>query len=93
MEAASIAEVSGVDPNKEVECTFEEAYGVGGQKAKRFPQGKFAAESSKSQQKPLSPFGAGDYPAYYEQQKKRSNAARSEDAAKWTEFERNQWGK
>ena len=93
VEAASIAETNSVDPNKDMECTFEEAYGIGGQKAKRITQGKFAAESSKSQPQPLSPFGDGDYPAYYDEQKKRSAAANSRDAAAWAEFERHQWGR
>ena len=85
MKAASIEETNCVDPNKDVECTYAEAYGVGDQKSKCIQQGKFAAESSKSQPKPISPFGDGDYPTYYEQKKKPS--------PEWAEFERNQWGK
>ena len=33
-------------------------------------KGRFAAEADKSQQKPVSPFGAGNYKDYYESQKK-----------------------
>ena len=82
---ASIEGKSGEDPNKDVECSYAEAFGVGDQKRKRITQGKFAAEASKTQKKPVSPFGDGDYPAYYEQKKKPS--------PEWAEFERNQWGR
>ena len=91
VEAASIAQPSGADPNKDDECTYEEAYGIGEQKAKRITQGKFTATATRSQTKPLSPFGDGDYPAYYEKQKNRSTTARRNDAEAWAEFEREQW--
>ena len=71
------------DWNKVKAASIEDE--VGDQKFKRNTQGKFAAESSKSQEKPLSPFGEGDYPAYYEQKQKPSR--------EWAEFERHQWGR
>ena len=66
---ARIGEMDCIDPNKDVECSFAEAYGAG-TKVKSTPQGKFASASSKIQSKPVSPFGEGDYKEYYERKKK-----------------------
>ena len=66
---ASIGGTSCNDPNKDVECEFAEAYGVGSV-AKDRSQGKFASASAKAQLKPVSPFGHGDYVEYYERKKK-----------------------
>ena len=57
----------------------------GDKKSKGNVKSKFTAEASKSQMKPLSPFGEGDYPAYYETKQKPTR--------EWAEFERNQWGR
>ena len=46
---------------------------------------RFAVEAAKSQKKPLSPFGQGDYQAYYETKKKPTS--------EWAEFEKDQWGR
>ena len=66
---ASIGEMNCIDPNKDVESEFAEAYGVG-TAAKGRHQGKFASASAKAQQQPVSPFGHGDYKEYYERKKK-----------------------
>ena len=42
----------------------------GGTKQTHRDKGRFAAEADKSQQKPVSPFGEGNYKDYYESQKK-----------------------
>ena len=69
MKEASIGEMNCIDPNKDVECSFAEAYGAG-TAVKGMPQGKFASASSKAQLKPVSPFGEGDYKEYYARKKK-----------------------
>ena len=55
------------DPLKTSDTTFTEAYGVGVHR-----KGKFEAELSKVQPKPVSPFGEGNYQQYYEDKKKQS---------------------
>ena len=90
MVAASINEPSGPDPNKNVECTMAEGHGNGEQRGQRLEQGKFAAEASKKTMQPISPFGSGDYKAYYEEQQKVHEAA---DKKKWAEYEKLQQGK
>ena len=47
-------------------------------------KGRFAAEADKSQQKPVSPFGYGNYKDYYETQKKPT--------PEWAAFEKAQRG-
>ena len=61
---------SGSDPHRDTKCTFEEAYGIGAPKPKREPRGKFGQQVQKTNTKPVSPFGDGNYEEYHAQQKK-----------------------
>ena len=55
-----------------------------GDRQKSKGKGRFAVEADKSQQKPLSPFGHGNYQDYYETKKKPT--------PQWAAFEKDQWG-
>ena len=101
VEAASIKGSSGADPHKDTQSTFDEAYGVGGQKGKHVgTRGRFAGEASKSQPKPCSPFGKDDYEAYHANKMKQKAKGKGdrEDAGdgptpEWREFEAGQCGR